>query len=266
MTEGAQLKAGCAAAYESEFARVLLGGSLHPGGTALTARLGELLDLRPGQRVLDVAAGSGESAIFIAKRFGCEMCGVDFGADQVATASQRAAAADVAGRVRFERGDAEQLPFTAESFDAAVCECAFCTFPDKRTAAREFARVLKSGGRLGLSDLTRSGPLPPELEGLLAWISCIADARPVSEYVCYLEEAGFTAVSVESHDQALAQMVREIQGKLLSAELMVKLKKLELPGADFEQAKRLARAAAEAVRCGLLGYSLLTATAPLRVS
>jgi ubiquinone/menaquinone biosynthesis C-methylase UbiE len=266
MTEGAQLKACCAAAYESEFARVLLGESLHPGGIALTGRLGELLALRPGQRVLDVAAGSGESAIFIAKRFGCEVCGVDFGADQVATASRRAADANMAGVVRVERGDAEQLPFAGGVFDAAVCECAFCTFPDKQAAAREFARVLKGGGRLGLSDLTRSGPLPPELEGLLAWIACIADARPASEYVGYLEEAGFTAVYVEAHDEALAQMVREIQGKLLTAELMVKLKKLELPGADFEQARQLARAAAEAVRSGLLGYSILTATAPLQVS
>ena len=255
MTEGLQLKTCCAAAYESEFARALLGDSLHPGGLALTGRLGELLELRPGQRVLDVASGTGESAIFLAKRFGCEVCGVDFGADQVAKASERAAAAEVAHLVRFEQGDAEQLPFPSNAFDAAICECAFCTFPDKRAAAREFARVLKPGGRLGLSDLTRSGPLPPELEGLLAWIACIADARPAAEYVGYLEEAGFSAVSVEPHDEALTQMVREIQGKLLSAELMVKLKKLELPGADFEHAKRLARAAAEAVQKGLLGYS-----------
>lgn len=256
MTDGAQLKACCAAAYESEFARLLLGDSLHPGGLALTGRLGELLDLRPGQRVLDVAAGSGESAIFMAKRFGCEVRGVDFGADQVAQASQRAA--DVAPLVTFEQGDAERLPFPGEAFDAAICECAFCTFPDKRAAAGEFARVLKTGGRLGLSDLTRSGPLPAELEGLLAWIACIADARPAAEYVAYLEEAGFTGVTVEPHDEALAHMVREIQGKLLSAELMVKLKKLDLPGADFDQAKGLARAAADAVRSGLLGYSLIT--------
>ena len=49
-----------------------------------------------------------------------------------------------------------------------VCECAFCTFPDKSRAAAEFARVLRSGGRVGISDLTRSGELPGELDGLLA--------------------------------------------------------------------------------------------------
>jgi ubiquinone/menaquinone biosynthesis C-methylase UbiE len=63
-----------------------------------------------------------------------------------------------------------------------ICECAFCTFRDKSAAASEFARVLKPGGKVGLSDLTRSGILPAELDGLLAWVACIADARPISEY------------------------------------------------------------------------------------
>ena len=53
-----------------------------------------------------------------------------------------------------------------------------CTFPNKQTAAGEFSRVLKPGGRLGLSDLTRTAGLLPELDGLLSWIACIGDARP----------------------------------------------------------------------------------------
>jgi hypothetical protein len=77
--------------------------------------------------------------------------------------------------------------------------------------------------------------------------ACIADARPAAECVGYLEEAGLTAVSVEPPDEALSHMVREIQGKLLSAELMVKLRKLELPGADIEHAKRPARSVLRAV-------------------
>jgi hypothetical protein len=54
-------------------------------------------------------------------------------------------------------------------------------------------------------------------------------------------------------------MAREVQGRLLGIEVMVKLKKLDLPGADFEQAKQLARAASKAIREGLLGYSLIVA-------
>jgi arsenite methyltransferase len=257
VNDSAEVKSCCAAVYQSDFARILLGDSFHPGGIQLTARLGELLNLKPGQRVLDVAAGRGETAIFIAKRFQCEVVGVDFGSGSVAQATLRAREAGVANLVRFEEGDAERLAIPDNCFDAVICECAFCTFPDKRSAAREFARVLHGGGRVGLSDLTRSGPLPPELEGLLAWVACIADARPVAEYARYLEEAGFQTPAIEPHDEALLEMLRDIQSKLLGAELMVKLKKLELPGADFEQAKTLARAALEAIRAGVLGYALI---------
>ncbi len=148
------------------------------------------------------------------------------------------------------------------SFDVVLCECAFCTFPDKRTATREFARVLRPGGRLGLSDLTRSGELPKELSGLLAWIACIADARTAEEYVAHLERAEFQSLSVEPHDEALAQMVRDIQGRLLAAEVMARLDKMSLPGVDFTEAKATAASAASAVRSGLLGYSLITAKKP----
>lgn len=252
------VKSCCATLYESDFARLLLGDSFHPGGLRLTERLGELLELGPGTRVLDVASGKGESAIFLAGRFGCTVVGIDFGTANSREAADRAASAGVAGRVTFQQGDAERLPLADASFDAVICECAFCTFPDKPAAAREFARVLKPGGRLGLSDLTRSAKLPPELEGLLAWIACIADARPAAEYISYLASAGIAALGVEPHDEALAEMVRDIQGKLLGAEVLSKLKKLDLEGVDLEQAKRLARAAAEAVRAKTLGYAIVT--------
>ena len=253
--ESTELKSCCATLYQSDFARMLLGDSFHPGGQRLTARLGEKLGLGAGTRVLDVASGKGESALFLARQFGCEVVGVDFGPENVRDANARADR--LVSSVEFVEGDAERLDFPDASFDAVICECAFCTFPDKRAAASEFARVLRPGGRVAMSDLTRSGPLPQELEGLLAWIACIADARPVEEYAGYLEAAGFEVTAVEAHDSALAEMARDIQGRLLGIEIMVKLKKVDLPGADFEQAKRLARAAAKAIQDGSLGYSLI---------
>lgn len=259
MSASSELKSCCAAVYQSEFARILLGDSFHPGGLPLTARLGELLQLQPGQQVLDVAAGRGESAIFIAQRFGCEVLGIDLGADSVSEAATRAQNAGVTGLVRFQQADAEQLDIAAAAFDAVICECAFCTFPNKANAAAEFRRVLRPGGRVGLSDLTRQGPLPERLRTLLAWITCIADARPIAEYAGYLEQAGFQIASIEQHDDALAQLISDVRSKLLSAELMVRLKKLDLPGADFDEAKALARAAWDCVRTGVLGYSLITA-------
>src|SRR5260370_39336051 len=74
-----EIKACCATVYASDWARLLLGESFHPGGLALTERLGTLLDLGPAKRVLDIAAGQGSSAIFLAQRFGCEVIGVEYG-------------------------------------------------------------------------------------------------------------------------------------------------------------------------------------------
>lgn len=255
--EAATLKTCCANLYASDWARLLLGDSFHPGGLALTERLGTLLELGPGRRLLDVASGKGASAIHLAQRFGCDIVGVDYGAQSIAEATAAAERAGVADKVRFKHGDAESLPFGDTEFDAVICECAFCTFPDKGVAASEFARVLKPGGRVGLSDLTRIGPLPRELEGLLAWVACIADARPIDEYTAYLRSASFTVERIEPRDHALADMVTSIRTKLLGAELMVKLKQVDLPGVDFEQAKAMARSTLETVREGKLGYALM---------
>lgn len=255
-----EVKSCCAALYASDWARLLLGDSFHPGGLTLTERLGELLRLQPGDNVLDVAAGRGTSALHLAWRFGCRVVGLDFGGRNVAAASEAAAQAGLADRVCFAAGDAERLGFAGDAFDAVICECAFCTFPDKHAAAAEFARVLRPGGRVGLSDLTRSGRLPSPLDGLLAWVACIADARPVEDYVTYLTTAGVAPDLIESHDVALGELIEGIRGKLLAAELLVKLRKLDLPGVDFNHAKLLARSAADAVQTGQLGYALIVAT------
>jgi ubiquinone/menaquinone biosynthesis C-methylase UbiE len=267
MTEPARpdaedVKTCCAALYESDWARLLLGETFHPGGLALTERLGTLLGLGPGDRVLDVACGPGTSALHLAAAFGCQVVGTDLSAANLARARAEAARQGLAGRASFQPGDAERLPFADASFDVIVCECAFCTFPDKARAAGEFARVLRSDGRVGLSDLTRSGPLPPALDGPLAWLACIADARPVDEYVACLTAAGLIIDHMERHDDALTDLVDCIRSKLFGAELLLKLGKLDLPGVDLDRAKALARSAAEAVRAGTLGYAIVVGRRP----
>ncbi|HZD57221.1 MAG TPA: methyltransferase domain-containing protein [Anaerolineales bacterium] len=257
LPKAVDIKTCCANLYASDWAHLLLGDSFHPGGVALSERLASFLRLGPGRRLLDVASGKGTSAIYLAQRYGCDVVGVDYSQELVAEATEAAQAAGLADRVQFRHSDVETLPFPEAVFDALICECAFCTFPDKATAASGFARVMRVEGRLGLSELTRTGELPEDLEGLLAWVACIGDARPLEEYVTYLKEAGLAIVTAEKHDDAVRELVRDIRTKLLAAEMLVKLKKLDLPGADFEQARGLARSAVEAVRAGKLGYALL---------
>jgi SAM-dependent methyltransferase len=87
------------------------------------------------------------SAAFLAARFGCEVVGIDYSGKNVEEAVRNANDMGLSERVFFRQGDAECLPFADRSFDAIVCECAFCTFPNKQAAAKEFARVLRKGAK-----------------------------------------------------------------------------------------------------------------------
>ena len=255
----AGVKQCCALLYGSDAARFLLGDSFHPGGVELTLELAGMLHLTADSRVLDVASGKGTSAFAVAERFGCRVTGVDLSEANVAEANAEAGKRGLSTRVQFTVADAESLPFPSAAFDALLCECAFCTFPDKAKAASEFARILRPGGSVGMSDLTRAaGPLP-ELDGLLAWIACIGDAQPVAGYAEWLVDAGFTIAASVARDDCLVRMVEQVRGKLLLADIMMGLKKLQLPGFDMQQAKQFANAAGKAVHDGKLGYALFVA-------
>ncbi|MEN8654830.1 methyltransferase domain-containing protein [Streptomyces sp. 21So2-11] len=256
---GDDIKACCAAAYSSDAVALLLGDSYHPGGTTLTRRLADALTLTPGRRVLDVASGRGTTALLVADTHGVEVDGVDYSAANTALAQGAAQAAGLAERARFTTGDAEKLPYTDGVFEAVVCECALCTFPDKAAAAAEFARVLRPSGRLGITDVTAEpARLPPELAGLGARIACIADARPLAEYSRILAQAGLRTITTERHDSAMLRMIDQIEARL-SVLRMTAPDKLTAAGVNLEAAPGVLGAARTAVADGALGYALLIA-------
>lgn len=261
-----EIKSCCAQVYASTWARVLLGNSLHPGGMRVSERLAQLLHLDAGGRVLDVAAGGGESAIYLAKTMGCHVVGVELSDANVALARERARDARVDDRVRFVVGDAEGLEFDDASFDAVLCECAFCIFPDKGRAASEFARVLRPGGRLGMSDLTRAGALPEALHGLLGWVACIAGAQLVQVYAEHLVAAGLHVDAVEHHDDALRELIEAVQQRLVGLGLLASTGGLGVQPFDVVQARRLALSARDAVAERRLGYAIVCASKPTPTS
>lgn len=253
------VKQCCATFYGSDAARYLLGDSFHPGGTQLTHELAQRLGLGPQSRVLDVASGRGTSSLYLAETFGCQVVGIDYSEDNILLAQAAAAQRGLTPRVTFLRGDAEHLPLPDAAFDAIVCECAFCTFPDKAAAAAEFFRVLAPGGQVGLTDLTKAPGSAAELQGLLAWIACIGDAQPAQRYESWLRAADFKITEQLDRSQCLVEMVRQVSGRLLLAEVMTGLRKLDLPGFDPVQAKQFLAAASKAIAQGELGYVLLIA-------
>jgi arsenite methyltransferase len=252
-----QVKACCAAAYESDLVALLLGESYHPGGTRLTRRLADRLDLRRGQRVLDVAGGPGGTALMLARDYAAQVDAVDLGPATVARARARAESARLGERVRFHVGDAERLPFADGVFDAVICECAFCTFPDKPTAAAEIARVLRPGGRLGLADITIDpDQLDDRLTGLAGWVACIADARPAGQYVELLSGAGLRTTVTEWHDDALTAMTERIEARLRVLRIS---RPSALAGIDTGTITEMTALARDAVCRGAAGYVLLIA-------
>jgi arsenite methyltransferase len=254
------VKQCCANVYGSAAAKYLLGDSFHPGGLRLTEELAGLLALTPDSLVLDVASGKGTSAFFLAEKFGCRVFGVDLSEENVQQANAEAHAKGLSEKVEFQLGDAESLPFASGVFDAILCECAFCTFPSKAVAAAEFYRVLKTGGRVGISDVTKDATHLPGLDGLLAWIACIGDAQSLDQYADWLRKANLTVATRRPRDHYLQEMVQAIRGKLLVADILIGLKKLDLRGLDLQQAKAFSKAAQDAIATGRLGYGLLVAS------
>lgn len=111
----------------------------------------EAVDLRPGQQVLDVATGTGNTALAAARR-GCEVIGLDWAAPLLARGRERAAAERLP--VTFREGEAEQLPFPDASFDAVLSTFGAMYAPDQAQTAHELLRVCRSGGKIGLTNFT----------------------------------------------------------------------------------------------------------------
>lgn len=247
----AEVKACCASAYGSAAARWLLGDRLHPGGTALTSELA----VGRGDVVCDVACGPGASSLQLARETGCEVVGVDLSEESLAVARRAAARAGLDGVVSFVSGDAEALPLPDATVDGALCECALCTFPDKPAAARELSRVLRPGARLALSDVTAEREqLAPQLRGLDAWVACLGDARSLEELAGLMEDAGLVIERAERRDDALAELLDEVRGRLaLAAAAAPALRD------RVDRGRELVTAARTAVADGTLGYALLVA-------
>jgi SAM-dependent methyltransferase len=120
----------------------------------MAEQLCEAMDLRPGQRVLDVATGNGNAALAAARRF-CEVTGIDYVPALLARGRARAAAEGL--DVAFADGDAEAIPFPDASFDVVLSTLGTMFSPDQERAAAELLRVCRPGGKIGLANWTPDG-------------------------------------------------------------------------------------------------------------
>jgi SAM-dependent methyltransferase len=217
--------------YTRRAAGWLLGATAHPGGEALSRRLLERLALLPGARVVDVACGSG-ATLRLLQAAGHAAVGVDREPRAVTRAGGGAVVAD-----------AHALPLREAAYDAVVCECALSTFDDAGRALGEIARALRSGGRLGMTDVvldrTRAAP------EVVRAVEALTTARTVPGYTELLESAGLRVVEAEDRSPDALALARRVR------------RRLSLVGA--RKAATTAEACEQAVRAGALGYVLLVA-------
>ncbi len=258
--EAREIKTCCATFYQSDIVRLLLGDVLHPGGLELTGYLGTVTGLNDTDKVLDIACGRGASVVYIAERFGCHVTGLDYGQDNILAAQNNASLENVSHLTAFRKGDAEGLPFENESFDVVISECSFCTFPDKEKAAQEMVRVLRRHGRLGMTDVTISGPLPEDIQSLSGWVACITGASSPELYVSILKEAGFSDFIVEDKRDSLLEMANDVRRKLFGMELAIGLGKLNPGDFNLNEVKQMAQRTLELIQNGTISYKLFKAS------
>jgi SAM-dependent methyltransferase len=155
-------------------------------------------ELREGETVLDLGSGGGIDVILSAKRVGPTgiAYGLDMTDEMLALARRNAQAAGTRNAI-FLKGVIEAIPLPAESVDVVISNCVINLSTDKAQVLTEIARVLKPGGRVGVSDVVAEDRLTPDDRAERgSYVGCIAGALSKAEYEAGLEAAGFERVEV----------------------------------------------------------------------
>jgi arsenite methyltransferase len=155
-------------------------------------------ELREGETVLDLGSGGGIDVLLSAKRVGPtgKAYGLDMTEEMLALARRNAAEAG-ATNVDFLKGHIEAIPLPAATVDVVISNCVINLSTDKPAVFAETFRVLRPGGRLGVTDVVAEDHLSPKDRAERgAWVGCIAGALSTAEYEVQLATAGFTGVSV----------------------------------------------------------------------
>lgn len=158
-----------------------------------------LIDLRPGETVLDLGSGGGIDVLLSAKRVGPtgKAYGLDMTDDMLALARENQKQAGVTN-VEFLKGEMENIPLPDASVDVIISNCVINLSADKDRVLRETFRVLRPGGRFAVSDVVVRGSVPDEMrKSMMLWVGCIAGALEENEYTSKLKAAGFEDVSIE---------------------------------------------------------------------
>ena len=158
-----------------------------------------LIELKPGEVVLDLGSGGGIDVLLSARRVGPtgKAYGLDMTDDMLALARENQRQAGVTN-VEFLKGEIENIPLPDDSVDVIISNCVINLSANKDRVLQEAFRVLKPGGRFAVSDVVTRGSVPDAVrQSMLLWVGCIAGALEQQQYGSKLTAAGFGEVSIE---------------------------------------------------------------------
>jgi ubiquinone/menaquinone biosynthesis C-methylase UbiE len=174
-----------------------------------------LASLKTGETIVDLGCGGGFDCFLASKEVGKsgKVIGVDMTPEMVKKARENAEKAGV-GNIEFRLGEIEHLPVADNSADIIMSNCVINLSPDKLDVYRDAFRVLKPGGRLAISDIVATAPLPDEIRKNLALLTaCIGGAATIEDTEEMLKEAGFQHIRIKPIEKS-GDLIREwIPGK-----------------------------------------------------
>jgi arsenite methyltransferase len=163
-----------------------------------------LASLIPGETVVDLGSGGGFDCFLAAKQVGETglVIGVDMTPDMLSKARMNAEKMGTKN-VEFRLGEIEHLPVADNSVDIIMSNCVINLSPDKMEVYRDAFRILKPGGRLAISDIVATMPLPADIQQNLALVSaCVGGAATIDDTKGMLQEAGFVDIKIKAKDES----------------------------------------------------------------
>ena len=201
--EKAQKQSGQMGYSHDEMSQAPQGSNLGLGCGNPTA----IASLKEGEVVLDLGSGAGFDTFLASPKVGKtgKVIGIDMTDEMLEKARKNALKGNFTN-VEFKKGDIEELPIENDTIDAIISNCVINLAPDKEKVFKEAYRVLKTGGRLMVSDVVLTKPLPDEIKNdkeLL--VGCVSGAILKQDYLSFLEKAGFKDVTIHKETPAFLE-------------------------------------------------------------
>ena len=175
---------------------------IHPGGLQATRELAEGCLIDKNSRVLDLACGKGTSSIYLARRYGCQVVGLDIAEDLIDTGRELARKSGVHDKVSFVVGDALAIPFADNEFDAVISQAMLVLIEDQKKVVTEASRVAKKDGHCGWIELSwKKEPTKDFLDTVSTVICayCMLNSHTYAGWKQLFEDAGMADLKVIEH-------------------------------------------------------------------